>query len=569
MEFELFYETLLYVGMAATLSAVFFSKRTLDKLAMTGVTAIVASFAVPMVLRHIVPYWEAVKMAFTNGYEKASEFFAIQVWWEGDSRVNYRIILATICLTAVLVKWILNRLDLSQPRTKRFVLPDNCFQAEKMVQGSEFEQSALAPQFQCEVHCSADGKQFFPAGQAFWVTEGLITAAHVISEADYTILRRNDAEVEILKDDWEFCDGDIAILRDLNPRVVQKLGLSKAKLSPHALNMNAGLMVQVVAFGKKTFAFLNPHDQFGYCEYKGSTVRGFSGAPYYMNKTVYGMHLGGSVVNLGYEAAYVKAILRPGKLIKEGSRVRYEGESSEEWLIEQAQAHADEMTYRINPSDVDEYIVKFGRQYHFLPRETFEKMMRPPPRRGVTLDFESLPLGRVPMVDELPLAPRNAMSFQDSGNLIRAPAVDVGARGEEQAQAAVQNSSLQRSTPTDYVSQRPLERSPMIDPESMRAPQNAPSASTLKNRRQKQRLREAARVGKQLSQHYATMAPGQPISQQPTTLTGGSRPSLPMHCESLITTAPQGTANYQLSEQQMARSWAGTACGTIPKGSVS
>lgn len=383
------------------------------------------------------------------------------------------------------------------------------FIPERMQPGSQFELNAKLPQFQCEVFGAVGGTKFYPLGQAFWVDQGLITAAHVVYDVDSIMLVREGIELIVGKDDFVFLDGDIA-LYNISQSETAKLGLCKAKLSQDAVIGKSGLMASVVAFGQRSTGFLGEYEQFGYCTYGGSTLKGFSGAPYYLNKTVFGMHLGGNISNLGYESAYIRSILKPSKTIV-GSQ-----ESSDEWLIEQAQ-RSMKFEYQRSPYDPDEYRVKMNGRYHMVDEVVLSEMLAN--SRGVSnsngIDYE-LEAHSVEGVDDLPLCPRGAMDFQDQGNLIRAPAVIAGAHGVEQvpANARPQGKPTLFQTASKY--QKPSGISHMESRKLMHAPQSGVSESTVLNRNRKRKLRNRHQKNamEQLCKRVAHMENGPQILQE-------------------------------------------------------
>lgn len=326
----------------------------------------------------------------------------------------------------------------------------------------------------------------------------------MIHDIDHVVLRRGEAEVFLERGDFYFLDGDLALYK-ISQKQTQKLGLRKAKLSPVAIGHNSGLMAQVVAFGYRSFGFLNCFEQFGYCCYGGSTLKGFSGAPYYLNKIVYGMHLGGSNDNLGYESAYLRSVLRPSKTIVKTH------EGSDDWLLEQAEK-GKEFTYERSPYDPDEYRIKLHGRYHMVDTETLHLMQaraEAKPRAEIAYDFESKP------VEDLPLCPRGALNFKDSGNLMRAPAVVAGAPGKVPAQVSVQRPEEPILSQTAYISQAP---SATYHTESLTltpAQQNGVSKSTARNKRRQLKNQQLLNTIEQLSKRLSHMERGQPTSHQP------------------------------------------------------
>ena len=379
---------------------------------------------------------------------------------------------------------------------------------ESMKPGSSFQLNALNPAFQCEVHGSVDGNDYFPLGQAFWVAQGLVTAAHVIYDVDYVYLARGDCQIEVDKSDFEFLDGDIAIYK-ITQKETQALKMSQGKLSNLAVGCASGLMAQIVAFGQRSFGFLQLYDQFGYCCYSGSTLKGFSGAPYYLNKTIFGMHLGGSVDNLGYEAAYILSVLRPSKTV-----VKHQ-ESSDDWLIEQAQK-SNKFDYERNPYNPDEYRVKMNGRYHMVDGQVLGEMLECGSgrlsKREVVMGLESMTSSSSTSTPEpsLPLAPRGALEYEP-GNLIRAPAVVAGARGVELAHPSVQLPDSRTSSPMASLYRAPLVQYHMESLRSTPVPPKGVSPSTARNRRRRQRIQQLEKRVEQLSKPVQVTVPGQPI----------------------------------------------------------
>uniref|UniRef100_A0A023G640 Uncharacterized protein n=1 Tax=Amblyomma triste TaxID=251400 RepID=A0A023G640_AMBTT len=111
-------------------------------------------------------------------------------------------------------------------------------------------------------------------------------------------------------------------------------------------------------------------DFFGQVQYTGTTFSGYSGAAYYANKTVYGMHTAAWLsMNIGYSAAYLAAILR---------KRRGKKESSEDYVLKRA-GKQRQIVYRTSPGDPEEIIMKVdGRFYTFdaseIPDSLWERM---------------------------------------------------------------------------------------------------------------------------------------------------------------------------------------------------
>lgn len=421
------------------------------------------------------------------------------------------------------------------PKFDRYVRtyqPD--FVPERMVPGSQFQLNAEMPRFQVEIYGTVDGINYYPAGQGFWVENSILTAAHVIYDFVKVKLVRDGVEVVVDADHFKTLDGDLAQL-PVQPGFVGKLKMSKAKLARTGATKNGGLMAQVVAFGQRSFGFINPYEQFGYCSYGGSTIKGFSGAPYHLNNTIFGMHLGGNLDNLGYEGSYIRSLLKPT------AKITTFREDSEEWLIDQAGREV-ELLYERSPFDMDEYKVKVGGSYHIVDSEVLGKLLNKVrgKKRNEDFSFDQEALDKpepnpvdqpvepqTPLIDleppqvaELPLCPRNAMSFQDQGNLMRAP-VDVGARGQGEDLRSVLREELRTLREMVSKSQKPLDQSHLESLRSTHAQQSVPSQSTAarRNRKNKSNAQRLMSLEEQLSKLSSLIAAGQqscPTQPQPS-----------------------------------------------------
>lgn len=248
----------------------------------------------------------------------------------------------------------------------RLVQGDQYYMPEKAMPNSNFEHTKVLPPFQAMVMASMDGQTYHNVGQCFWIEEGILTAAHVIEGFDFlNIYRDAEHNIDVKPEVFQIGDGDYAICREPS-LITQKVGLAKAKLSRIATEEDAGLSVNITAMDKRTIGFLSRHPQFGYVSYNGSTTKGFSGAPYYFGRTVFGMHLGSDSKNMGYDGAFLRSELRPSKVIKRQTGIRTE--DSADWLFEQTQKY-DDFEYTRSPFNPDEYKIRVGGMYHIVDED--------------------------------------------------------------------------------------------------------------------------------------------------------------------------------------------------------
>nr|QZZ63304.1 hypothetical protein [Vespula vulgaris Sobemo-like virus 1] len=520
-----------------------------------------------------------------------------------DKEMLMAFVIVLACVTVYCIKLTI----FYRKEKKIYIIPKSpkmkdTFIEEKMMSNSTFEVAQNMPNFQASVLASLDGITYHMMGQCFWVDEGLITAAHVIDGFEYLCIYKDDErKINVLSDRFVIGDGDYAICREATD-ITTKLGLSKAKLSRCAVQKNSGLSANVIALGRRSIGFLDEHPQFGYVTYTGSTIKGFSGAPYYFGKTIFGMHLGSDSGNLGYDGAFLRSEIKPSRVIKR--TVGLDQEDSAEWLYDQFEKYGEEITYSRSPFDPDEYKVKVGGQYHIVSAEVMhdvldarKKKTRPgklkkmgggtrnkkknkkskhsyarenasedsssesdevevaprsadpevavvqgllsewgktsiykptpkvedvPSTNRTAVTFKDYKKESADFGDELPLAPREANNYKESGNLLRAPAAVAGAPGMAYLPPHVQNQNMQTLPQTACTYQPPLVNYHMESQRWMPVPPNAVSKSTVRNKRRKsQRQKEKSEL-EQYYQLYGPIKRGDATLHQHQTPTGGS-----------------------------------------------
>lgn len=243
--------------------------------------------------------------------------------------------------------------------------------AERMVVGSPLC-NAETPRIQVSILVAKGGDpKLYYAGVGFRTMDRLVTAMHVVSDATEIVVESNNGtRMNINPDDFVETYVDLTWV-ELTPAQWQKLGTASAKL---ALTVPSYQWVQVAAQGKVTFGNLEPVDAMGMIKYSGSTVHGFSGSPYHINKLVYGVHVGaGNTDNFGYSASFLAALIRrhsraPGIV---------SNEDSAEYLCGQFERFGmDTFDYEISPVDRDSYTIKVAGSYHNVDSEVFDKLLR-------------------------------------------------------------------------------------------------------------------------------------------------------------------------------------------------
>lgn len=245
------------------------------------------------------------------------------------------------------------------------VIPLLEFRGEKMVKASPLTPTKFIPPFQCEIWIS-DGAEFVRSGNGFRCSENqVMTAWHVVAEATEVKLRTPGGDVEMGVSRFRLMAGDIAVV-SLTQVEMSRLQLSKPKLAACAVVRGMGVFAQIVSYGQQTMGMVQPYDAFGYVTYSGSTIQGFSGAPYYLGNTVLGMHIGSQAQNLGYDGSYLAALVRSTK-------------ESTQWL-ETQMLRASRKGTRIrasrSPMDPDEVFVIINGQTHLIQDSNIDEKLR-------------------------------------------------------------------------------------------------------------------------------------------------------------------------------------------------
>nr|UGO57193.1 MAG: hypothetical protein 2 [Riboviria sp.] len=305
------------------------------------------------------------------------------------------------------------------------------FQAERSVPGSELINQS-PPNFQASVLIMADGIKR-KVGEAFRVPEGILTAKHNLIGADRVFLSAGGKEVEV-KDEPKELDQDVVLIPYAN---LAALELGMAKL----VKVSVRQQVMVNNGTHVTWGEVHPATAVGYVNYTGSTLPGFSGAPYYIGKRVVGMHTGAGVLNMGYDGAFLHAILTKSRKESEGFST-----DAQELYREMAERGQD-LEYKVMSNDF--YTVRVGGVYKVYSEEEFdEAMSRYNKRRSAGAQYS--PENAVPakvdweamkrrLVSVQPAETGSSFTFQDAeaGNGYPPVAPVIRAAGESSASPAM------------------------------------------------------------------------------------------------------------------------------------
>lgn len=398
-----------------------------------------------------------------------------------------------------------------------------CAFGEKMRVGSLLEPVVDMPRFQAEVWTRRGGA-FVKSGQGFLTKIGFFTAYHVIEDASEVQVVTPNAALAFKVNEFEQRESDVALLQ-LTQSQVGRLGMRYAKLVPTSVvTERSGLLVKVQAFGNRTMGLLKPGQGFGLCEYSGSTVKGFSGAPYCVANNVYGMHIGGCTVNLGFEAAYLYMLAKKHE------------ESTEDWLEEEIMNSGREYRWQRSPYDPDEARVEVDGKYYQVDigvARDWDKRLKvfrkveyvKPEYEEEGMDNEVIPEREVHEVENLPKCPRDLLHYADSKNLIRGPervpiVASAGELGQASQEEVVQDQPALPLREIDLESLRKLVTSVIAGQQKIPAQlkDRLPSTPKLtKNKRRQLRFQELKSKTLQLQQQLDHIQLGKPELQEAST----------------------------------------------------
>lgn len=322
------------------------------------------------------------------------------------------------------------------------------FRVEAVRAGSELKQTTC-PDFVGELWVKTN--RFTPAfrrATIFRVAAHLHTAQHALEGALSAWIKYNgkymalDLKTVVQRDqDWV----------TLPYEQVSALQMASGKFSKNVSSM----FVSVHNGDYSSMGKITPHTVVGTLEYDGSTTPSFSGAPYYMGRVVMGMHFGASVMNIGYNGAFMRTIMELPAI----RNTIYKPESADAFstdfgdqLLEEFTKTGGKPTFRRMANDF--YVVDIGGKFVTYSEEEFEsaqetyemKSSKHPKKygkeavsgaelaaMGVVFDAAPKPVVKVPKVLESlpdmeePVSAGLPFTYQDSENQgnLKMPAADV------------------------------------------------------------------------------------------------------------------------------------------------
>lgn len=354
---------------------------------------------------------------------------------------NYWLVYMTFVQFALIVFLILKPRRVSRVCEHGFVV-------EKTVQGSEYHE-VEAPDFIGEVW-GKTGWSWTRRGTFFRVGPLLYTTAHNVAGCDQVKFRYRGKEQIVEGKPTEY-DLDF-ITYDYLPFSHWQMGSGKfvKYFAPSYVACHNGSL--------QSYGMLSMSPEVGFVQYSGSTTPGFSGAPYFANRRIYGMHTGWGVLNKGFCGAWMHSVLTSTVVRESTQDDSYLTDPSQ--ILRKAQEKG-EMEYRYMGND---YVsVRAEGRYYTLSEDEFERLRTPKARRTARAEYEpecaehrTSPLpatSRFDYQDEEPVE-------QESGNASRPAApvtVPAGRESISPAPVALPRASLQRrqepSTPSSHPPQ--------------------------------------------------------------------------------------------------------------------
>lgn len=307
-------------------------------------------------------------------YLQVSQFL---MWYVDEARkksdeAGAIVYLMTLCVTAIcLVVTIIFLISILRTMVESIkTLNHNrrvVYEVERMIHGSLLEDKAITPSFQVAIYTDSmvDSKLRY-RGTGFRIGNKLNTALHVIEDCRDIKVVGPQGEIYLSPDDFIDTHTEVTWI-ELTGLHWSVLGAKSAVL---AKVMPKEVFARVTANGKASYGIVQDNHTMGMVSFTGSTTAGFSGSPYAVGRTVYGLHIGADkVANIGFSASYIAMLHRmadkPAPIL----------EDSADFLIGQlARYDQEEFIYEQNPMDAYEFRVKAGGMYHVVDAETFHKL---------------------------------------------------------------------------------------------------------------------------------------------------------------------------------------------------
>nr|QXV86397.1 hypothetical protein [Solemoviridae sp.] len=189
----------------------------------------------------------------------------------------------------------------------------------------------------------------------------------------------------------------------------------------------------------QTFGSVEPAPVVGCINYTGTTLPGFSGAPYYMGKMIVGMHIGAGAVNMGFDGAHINLLSQ--YRVRRPESAEFTTDPQE--LYREMEEKGEEFEFRRMPNDY--YEVRVRGHYVLYDEDQFDRVRAKYTSRNRTgshvVTAESTHPQKIVLENVAPAA----FTYQDQENCERPAANATAAAGScltDLAQGAVNQSVL-------------------------------------------------------------------------------------------------------------------------------
>nr|WKV34361.1 MAG: RNA-dependent RNA polymerase [Riboviria sp.] len=206
---------------------------------------------------------------------------------------------------------------------------------EALREGSKLNPVIAYPEFQADVQIFISGKWKTIANASAMninlVGPILLTCKHVLPYGEdvrfYNYGRPDSKPLIVAYKDFSFVDDTDMAYCKVAASVLSTLMLKTAK-RPSSLDVDLPTTASLSGGGYVSVGvLLRNTDVFGGLYYEGSSISGFSGAPYTNHRTMYGMHKGSNSIGVGYDYFMIDSFIRRNEKVRE--------ESSEDVVVEE------------------------------------------------------------------------------------------------------------------------------------------------------------------------------------------------------------------------------------------
>lgn len=252
---------------------------------------------------------------------------------------------------------------------------------EARIQGSTLEECPVGPKFVCKILADLGSDEgFVLIGHGFFLKSKhgirFYTASHVVEKCVLKCRLLSVASyVDVEVGSFVTLEGQDCAYIDVGIQQLMVTLQCKAAMYVPWVE-SRGQIVTVFASGYSSNGFLKKIQGSVEVSYGGSTLSGFSGAPYYVGNRVFGIHLGdgGSGKNYGLSIGFVLAALR--KRVEEAAG----GQDTADWLTEGME---DGDMSEVRDWGVDEVIIHTrDGTWHTIDKDVYEEAKK---RSGKTV----------------------------------------------------------------------------------------------------------------------------------------------------------------------------------------